>query len=98
MAQSVIPFIETLFGYDGVRHHIQNVDLNNYTDSGIYHATGSITHSPNGNYGLLIVINVDSANTIRQIWFPDGSDTFYIRRYYATVWQPWQMVNVTAVN
>ena len=76
---------------------ISNVDLDNYKETGLYFTSGNITHSPTGNYGFMFVVK-ESATMSRQIYFPQGSNGMYLRRFYNGSWMPWfagQFIEVT---
>ena len=64
-------------------------NLNDYTAQGCYRFSGSLTNSPSGNYGLLYVETYASGSLGRQVWFPEGSDSIYVRRLN-NGFQSWQ--------
>lgn len=76
---------------------ISGVNLNNYTETGLYKTNGNITNSPTGNYGFMFVYK-ETNNISRQIYFPQGSNGMFLRRYYEGVWQSWYSVSITQVT
>lgn len=80
------PFDLTLFPQ--ATNTYSGVDLNNFRNSGVYRFSGSLTHSPSGNFGKMVVL-AGSTSDCRQIYFPDGVNELYTRRYYGNAWQHW---------
>lgn len=75
--------------------HLSNVELNNMKSSGVFLIQGGASHSPSGNYGVLIVLKTDN-NITKQIWWADSSNTIYTRIYYANDgWHHWFSLNIT---
>ena len=60
-------------------------DLNNYTTTGIYAMSSSLTNAPTG-WGILFVIAVRS-DTIEQLFFANA--TLYYREKKGTTWSTW---------
>ena len=73
-----------------------SVDLNNFTNEGIYILNGSINHAP-GNYGMVEVIKLAGGN-ILQLYFGNGSNDMYLRRYYQNSWTNWWKFTSTEVT
>lgn len=72
--------------YKGV---FSSVDLNSFTNTGIYVLNGSLNNNPEGsNYGTMIVYP-SAGGGIGQIYYKIQWDSFYTRRYYQGAWSNW---------
>jgi len=71
-------------------------DLNDYTDVGIYyfHSSYTPTNIPVGVNGWLMVMKSPVHNTIKQIWWRQGTNDTnsfqtYVRQFNGTAWSSW---------
>lgn len=75
-----------------------SVDLNDFTDAGIYIMSGSLTNNAGGNnYGLLVVL-VFNTNYITQLFYGTGSNNIYKRIYNAGTWDNWYYFTGTEIT
>lgn len=81
----------------GIRLNVGE-NLNNLTDSGVYHYIegDQVTNGPSNESAHVIVLNF-SANYTRQIWIARNNDSMYIRRRTNGNWQNWSEV-ITSEN
>lgn len=74
---------------------LQNIDINEVMQTGIYRLNGSITHSASGNYGILMVFAVGTSEC-RQIQFASGTIDIYTRIYTSSNgWTNWHALTIS---
>ena len=80
--------------------YYSDVDLNNFTTTGVYYVAQNLTHAPAGNMSWLYLFVANSGgNDLVQYAISVSYGRMFIRTRstYATNWKAWQEVSLTTI-